>query len=107
MFPDERGRAIFSKRIIRGKLLDFFAARASCTVARALICISVEKTTQQALCRCVGQRDGATTFPVIPSGEGAAEHVGAVGPFICIGAKGAELYLNHSDDIKRIDWLIQ
>ena len=30
---DERGRAILSKRISRGKLLDFFAARPSCTVA--------------------------------------------------------------------------
>ena len=30
---DERGRAIFSKRISRGKLLDFFAADPSCTVA--------------------------------------------------------------------------
>ena len=30
---DERGRAIFSKRISRGKLLGFFAARPSCTVA--------------------------------------------------------------------------
>ena len=30
---DERGRAIFSKRISRGKLLDFFAAHSSCTVA--------------------------------------------------------------------------
>ena len=30
---DERGRGIFSKRISRGKLLDFFAARPSCTVA--------------------------------------------------------------------------
>src|SRR5262249_28244101 len=30
---DERGRAIFSKRISRGKLLDFFAAQPSCTVA--------------------------------------------------------------------------
>ena len=30
---DEQGRAIFSERISRGKLLDFFAAHASCTVA--------------------------------------------------------------------------
>ena len=30
---DERGRAIFSKRISRKKLLDFFAAQPSCTVA--------------------------------------------------------------------------
>ena len=30
---DERSRAIFSKRISRGKLLDFFAAHPSCTVA--------------------------------------------------------------------------
>ena len=30
---DERGRAIFSKRISRGKLLDFFAAHPRCTVA--------------------------------------------------------------------------
>ena len=30
---DERGRAIFSKRISRGKLLDFFASQPSCTVA--------------------------------------------------------------------------
>jgi transposase len=30
---DERGQAIFSKRISRGKLLDFFAAQPSCTVA--------------------------------------------------------------------------
>src|SRR6201987_5748297 len=30
---DERGRAILSKRISRGKLLDFFAARPSCMVA--------------------------------------------------------------------------
>jgi transposase len=30
---DERGRAIFSKRISRRKLLDFFAAQPSCTVA--------------------------------------------------------------------------
>ena len=30
---DERGRAIFSKRISRQKLLDFFAAQPSCTVA--------------------------------------------------------------------------
>src|SRR3974377_306667 len=30
---DERGRVIFSKRIGRGKLLDFFAAQPSCTVA--------------------------------------------------------------------------
>jgi len=30
---DERGRAIFSKRISRGKLLDFFAAQPNCTVA--------------------------------------------------------------------------
>jgi len=29
---DERGRAILSKRISRGKLLDFFAAQPSCTV---------------------------------------------------------------------------
>ena len=29
---DERGRAIFSKRISRGKLLDFFAAQPSCTL---------------------------------------------------------------------------
>jgi hypothetical protein len=30
---DERGRALFSKKISRGKLLDFFAAQPSCTVA--------------------------------------------------------------------------
>src|SRR6202022_2986592 len=30
---DKRGRAVFSKRISRGKLLDFFAAQPSCTVA--------------------------------------------------------------------------
>jgi hypothetical protein len=30
---DEQGRAIFSKRISRRKLLDFFAAQPSCTVA--------------------------------------------------------------------------
>jgi hypothetical protein len=30
---DERGRAVFSKRISRGKLLDFFAAQPSCTIA--------------------------------------------------------------------------
>src|SRR6185436_380242 len=30
---DERGRAVFRKRISRGKLLDFFAAQPSCTVA--------------------------------------------------------------------------
>ena len=30
---DERGRAVFSKRISRAKLLDFFAAQPSCTVA--------------------------------------------------------------------------
>jgi transposase len=30
---DDRGRTIFSKRISRGKLLDFFAAQPSCTVA--------------------------------------------------------------------------
>jgi transposase len=30
---DERGRTIFSKRISRGKLLDFFAAQPSCMVA--------------------------------------------------------------------------
>jgi transposase len=30
---DARGRGIFSKRISRGKLLDFFAAQPSCTVA--------------------------------------------------------------------------
>jgi transposase len=30
---DERGRVVFSKRISRGKLLDFFATRPSCTVA--------------------------------------------------------------------------
>ena len=30
---DEQGRAIFSKRISRGKLLDFFAAHPRCTVA--------------------------------------------------------------------------
>ena len=30
---DERGRAIFSKRISRAKLLDFFAAQPSCKVA--------------------------------------------------------------------------
>jgi transposase len=30
---DEGGRAVFSKRISRGKLLDFFAAQPSCTVA--------------------------------------------------------------------------
>jgi transposase len=30
---DERGRALFTKRISRGKLLDFFAAQPSCTVA--------------------------------------------------------------------------
>ena len=30
---DERGRALFSKRISRGKLLDFFAAQPSCKVA--------------------------------------------------------------------------
>jgi transposase len=30
---DERGRAIFSKRISRGKLLEFFADQPSCTVA--------------------------------------------------------------------------
>jgi transposase len=30
---DERGRAVFSKKIGRGKLLDFFAAQPSCTVA--------------------------------------------------------------------------
>jgi transposase len=30
---DEQGRAVFSKRISRGKLLDFFAAQPSCTVA--------------------------------------------------------------------------
>jgi hypothetical protein len=29
---DERGRALFSKRISRGKLLDFFATQPSCTV---------------------------------------------------------------------------
>ena len=32
---DEQGRAVFSKRISRGKLLDFFAAQPSCTVALA------------------------------------------------------------------------
>ena len=30
---DERDRVIFSKRISRGKLLDFFAAQPNCTVA--------------------------------------------------------------------------
>ena len=30
---DDRGRVIFSKRISRGKLLDFFAAQPNCTVA--------------------------------------------------------------------------
>ena len=30
---DGKGRAVFSKRISRGKLLDFFAAQQSCTVA--------------------------------------------------------------------------
>ena len=30
---DGRGRAVFSKRIRRGRLLDFFAAQPSCTVA--------------------------------------------------------------------------
>src|ERR1700687_2776562 len=30
---DEQGRAVFSKKIGRGKLLDFFAAQPSCTVA--------------------------------------------------------------------------
>ena len=30
---DERGRVIFSRRINRGKLLDFFAAQPNCTVA--------------------------------------------------------------------------
>src|SRR3954454_11756665 len=30
---DGKGRAIFSKRISRGKLLDFFSAQPSCTVA--------------------------------------------------------------------------
>ena len=30
---DGKGRAVFSKRISRGKLLDFFAAQPSCTVA--------------------------------------------------------------------------
>jgi transposase len=30
---DGKGRAIFSKRIGRGKLLDFFAAQPSCKVA--------------------------------------------------------------------------
>jgi transposase len=30
---DERGRSVFSKRISRGKLLDFFAVQPSCTVA--------------------------------------------------------------------------
>ena len=30
---DGKGRTIFSKRITRGKLLDFFAAHPSCTVA--------------------------------------------------------------------------
>src|ERR1700728_4677932 len=30
---DERGRAVFSKKIGRGKLLDFFATQPSCTVA--------------------------------------------------------------------------
>lgn len=30
---DGRGRAMFSKRISRGELLDFFAAQPSCTVA--------------------------------------------------------------------------
>ena len=30
---DERGQAMFSKRIGRGKLLDFFAAQPSCKVA--------------------------------------------------------------------------
>ena len=30
---DERGRAIFSERISRGKLLDFFAAHPRCRVA--------------------------------------------------------------------------
>src|SRR5262249_48604976 len=30
---DGRGRAMFSKRISRGKLLEFFAAQPSCTVA--------------------------------------------------------------------------
>ena len=30
---EERGRVIFSKRIRRGKLLDFFAAQPNCTVA--------------------------------------------------------------------------
>ena len=32
---DERGRAIFSKRISRGKLLDFFAAQPSCKALEA------------------------------------------------------------------------
>lgn len=30
---DGKGRAVFSRRISRGKLLDFFAAQPSCTVA--------------------------------------------------------------------------
>jgi len=30
---DERGRAVFSKKIGRAKLLDFFAAQPSCRVA--------------------------------------------------------------------------
>ena len=30
---DERGRAVFSKKISRAKLLDFFAAQPSCKVA--------------------------------------------------------------------------
>ena len=39
---DERGRAIFSKQISRGKLLDFFAAQPSCTVAMEAV---VERIT--------------------------------------------------------------
>ncbi|NRP74957.1 hypothetical protein ILFOPFJJ_05880 [Ensifer psoraleae] len=30
---DERGRAVFSKKLSRGKVLDFFAAQPACTVA--------------------------------------------------------------------------
>ena len=51
---DGKGRAIFSKRISRGKLLDFFAAQPSCTVALEAV---VERITGP-----VSSRSLATKF---------------------------------------------
>src|SRR6201987_3714363 len=56
---DGRGRAVFSKRISRGKLLDFFAAQPSCTVALEAVCELPYGPPQLHRCIIRGRTDGS------------------------------------------------